>query len=66
MGGDGTVILNLYLILDFLWSWVFFPLPFPVHEIDTVSQHLEAESALNYAFFLGRESKPSSNSQKDL
>lgn len=34
------------------------PFPFSVHEIDTVSQHLEAGSTLNYVcFFLGKESK---------
>lgn len=58
MGGDGTVILNLRLILDLsLVPGLFFPLSFSVHERDTMSQHLEARSTPNYVFFLERGSK---------
>ena len=69
MGGDGTIILNLHLILDiFLVLGFFFPFLFLCMKEDKMSQHLEAESPLNYVlflfFFLGREYKSSSNSQK--
>lgn len=69
VGGSDSVIFNLnstWGLSLVLGLFLFFFPSFSVHEIDVMSQHLGARSALNYVFFWGENSKPLLNSQKDL